>query len=87
MWGKVRGDAEGLKKCGESAGKCVGVWGERYGGCGEGEMGGVNKCGKRYGRVYGEVCRGVGEVRRKVWGCREDGVSEEVSGGVRECVG
>ena len=68
VWGKIRGDVEGVKKCGrvygvsvESVGKCVGC------GEGEGEVWGV------WGKVTGKVRvkRSVGECMRLVWRVRE----------------
>ena len=59
----VEAAATGVKKCGRvhgvSVGKCVGVRGERYGGCGEGKgRWVVKKCGGGVGGCMGK-CVGV----------------------------
>ena len=51
----------------ESALGCGDKRRKRYGGCGEGEIGGVKKYGGCKGEG-GKVCWGVGEMRGKVYG-------------------
>ena len=66
----------------ESALGCGDRRGKRYGGCGEGEIGSVKKCGGCKGEG-GKVCWGVGEVRGKVYG---GGVRKaRGDGGVKKC--
>ena len=57
-----------FEKVRRGVGKCVGVWGEVRGV--RGDVGG------RCGRMCGEVCLGVGEVKEVCWGVW--GYSEEM---------
>ena len=68
---------------------CWGVGGGRTIGCGGSKVryGGVKRRGRVYGKcveVRGEVCEGVGEFKRRVWGCgRKCGKVFWVRGDVR----